>query len=194
MSTEQPSPPDDTSPPGRSIAEPPLRIGRRRRLHPNSIRHGRLGAIIQLAIHLGMTGVGWLGYRLVGDAEHRAIADFGALGLATLAVVSGLFQYRWTWIAYRHASYRFDDTGLEIRRGVWWRHGIRVPRSRVQHTDISQGPLERRFGLARLVIHTAGTAHSRIELAGLSHRHARALRDHLLSTSSSREKAEPDGV
>src|SRR5688572_17773 len=61
---------------------------------------------------------------------------------------------RWPAIAYRFASYRVDHLGIEIRRGVYWRGITNVPRSRVQHTDVSQGPLERRFGLGTLIIHT----------------------------------------
>jgi uncharacterized protein len=55
-----------------------------------------------------------------------------------------------------------------------------VPRSRVQHTDVSQGPLERKHGLGRLVIFTAGTQHSRVELPGLAHHTALDIRDRLL--------------
>jgi membrane protein YdbS with pleckstrin-like domain len=55
-----------------------------------------------------------------------------------------------------------------------------VPRSRVQHTDVSQGPLERRYGLGTLVIYTAGTSHSRVNLEGLDHEVARRIRAHLL--------------
>jgi len=87
---------------------------------------------------------------------------------------------RWPAIAYRHASYRVDDLGIEIRRGVYFREVTSVPRSRVQHTDVSQGPLERRFGLGTLVIHTAGTAHSEVTVAGLDHTVAGRIRDHLL--------------
>ena len=57
---------------------------------------------------------------------------------------------------------------------------IHVPRSRVQHTDVSQGPVERRFGLGTLVIYTAGTDHAKVDLAGLEHGVALRLRDHLL--------------
>jgi hypothetical protein len=73
-----------------------------------------------------------------------------------------------------------EADGLQIRRGVFWRTVIDVPRSRVQHTDVSQGPLERRFGLGALVVYTAGTDHSRVDLRGLSHDTAFAIRDHLL--------------
>ena len=86
----------------------------------------------------------------------------------------------WPPVAYRHTRYAVGADGLEIRRGVFWRTVINVPRSRVQHTDVSQGPLERRFGLGALVVYTAGTDHARIDLGGLAHETAIALRDHLL--------------
>lgn len=87
---------------------------------------------------------------------------------------------RWPAIEHRHAFYKVDGQGIEIRQGVIWRGVTNVPRSRVQHTDVSQGPLERRFGLGTLVIYTAGTDHARVDLAGLDHGTALEIRDHLL--------------
>jgi membrane protein YdbS with pleckstrin-like domain len=55
-----------------------------------------------------------------------------------------------------------DARGLEIRRGVFWRSVVNVPRSRVQHTDVSQGPLERSYGLGTLIVYTAGTDHAQV--------------------------------
>jgi membrane protein YdbS with pleckstrin-like domain len=101
------------------------------------------------------------------------------LWLAVVAALAWQFQ-RWPAIAYRFASYRIDELGIEIRRGVYWRTITNVPRSRVQHTDVSQGPLERRYGLGTLVVYTAGTAHSRVNLEGLDHDVARRIRAHLL--------------
>lgn len=97
-----------------------------------------------------------------------------------IAVLLAWHAHRWPAIEYRHTGYRIDEQGLEIRTGVVWRRVINVPRSRVQHTDVVQGPLERRHGLGRLVVYTAGTEHSRVELPGLEHATAMALRDHLL--------------
>ncbi len=98
-----------------------------------------------------------------------------ALGLGWLA-------HQWPVVVHRHASYRVDDQGIEIRQGVVWRRIINVPLSRVQHTDVSQGPIERSFGLGTLVIFTAGTEHARVELHGLDHGLALRIRDHLLSS------------
>lgn len=89
-------------------------------------------------------------------------------------------SYRWPAIDYRHQSYRVSDLGIEIRRGVIWRRAIVVPRSRVQHIDVSQGPLERRLGLGRLAIYTAGTEYAMVSLAGVTHESALGIRDRLL--------------
>ena len=90
------------------------------------------------------------------------------------------FSHRWPAIDYAHASYRVDALGIEIRRGVFWRTVTNVPLSRVQHTDVSQGPLERHHGLGTLIIYTAGTDEASVELPGLAHERALELRDRLL--------------
>jgi membrane protein YdbS with pleckstrin-like domain len=73
-----------------------------------------------------------------------------------------------------------DEAGLEILRGVYWRTITNIPRSRVQHTDVSQGPLERRHSLGTLVVYTAGTQHSEVKLSGLEFTIAQRIRAHLL--------------
>lgn len=97
----------------------------------------------------------------------------------TTTILLAWRAHRWPVLEYRHTSYRVDGLGIEIRRGVYWRVVTHVPRSRVQHTDVSQGPVERRYGLGTLVIYTAGTDHARVALAGLEHAVALRLRDHL---------------
>ena len=104
-----------------------------------------------------------------------------ALGILALAA----YTHRWPAVSYRHTSYRVDGEGIEIKRGVYWRQIVNVPRSRVQHTDVSQGPLERKYGLGTLVIYTAGTDHARVALSGLDHGVALQIREHLLPRESS---------
>jgi len=127
-----------------------------------------VGAFVVLAILGFSTRPGWRVMFIV--------AGVWLVGTVALA----LWMWRWPSIFYRHASYRLDDEGLEIRRGVVWRSIINVPRSRVQHTDVSQGPLERSHGLSTLIVHTAGTEHARVGLPGLSREDALSLRDQLL--------------
>lgn len=66
---------------------------------------------------------------------------------------------------------------LHIARGVWTQIHTVVPLRRVQHIDVAQGPSERVCGVARLVLHTAGTAYAVIVLPGLTRATAEELRD-----------------
>lgn len=77
---------------------------------------------------------------------------------------------------YRSWGYRMDAEELRLAHGVLTQVETLVPLKRVQHLDISQGPLERAFGVCRLVLHTAGTAHSQVVLPGLSRETAEAMR------------------
>jgi membrane protein YdbS with pleckstrin-like domain len=90
----------------------------------------------------------------------------------------------WPALRYRVARYRLIPEGLEIRRGVLWRVEIFVPRSRIQHTDVRVGPLERGFGLATLVVYTAGTAHASVHFDGLPYERANAIRNRLMPDDS----------
>ena len=99
-----------------------------------------------------------------------------------LAAIAGIaFVWLWPPLAYRHLRFGVDETGIAIESGVLWRSRIALPRVRIQHTDVSQGPLERRYGIGTLKLYTAGSRHVKIELQGLNHDEALALRDALLA-------------
>jgi uncharacterized protein len=112
------------------------------------------------------------------------LAEVPATPLAVVAAVVAIaragFSQWWPGVAYRYASYRLSRSALEIRRGVLWRSVIDVPRSRIQHSDVSQGPLERLHGLGTLSVYTAGTRHALVRLHGLAHERALAIREHLM--------------
>ena len=99
--------------------------------------------------------------------------------LAVTALLAWLAQ-AWPAIEYRRFSYALDPEHIEIRRGVIWRTVTSVPKSRVQHIDVAQGPLERKYGLATLSIYTAGTEFARVDLPGLTYARAVEIRDRLL--------------
>jgi membrane protein YdbS with pleckstrin-like domain len=80
---------------------------------------------------------------------------------------------------YHAWGYRMDEEELRLQHGIYTQVETLVPLKRVQHLDISQGPLERSFGVCRLILHTAGTAHSQVALPGLSRETAEAMRDEI---------------
>jgi uncharacterized protein len=81
----------------------------------------------------------------------------------------------------RYRSWRYDEGAdeIEIRRGRWFRVRTIVPFGRVQHIDIGQGPIQRPFKLATLILHTAGTHGASVPLPGLRYEQAEKMRDRI---------------
>jgi hypothetical protein len=95
----------------------------------------------------------------------------------------GLFAFLTYWRPprlYRAWGYRIDGKVLETRSGLVFRINKLLPLSRLQHVDLHRGPLERIFGLASLILHTAGTSQAQITIPGLDANLATRLRDHLV--------------
>jgi membrane protein YdbS with pleckstrin-like domain len=158
--------------------------GVERRLDPRHIPHRQRVGWIAAAF---LTGVSFLAALVFWASTGFSLISLAAAGAGWLAF-SGLLAWHaqaWPEIAYRHTSYKVDGQGIEIRRGVFWRTIINIPRSRVQHTDVSQGPLERTHELGTLVVYTAGTDHARVDLHGLAHARALRIREHLLPKEES---------
>jgi membrane protein YdbS with pleckstrin-like domain len=78
---------------------------------------------------------------------------------------------------YYSWSYGVGGDELHLRHGLWTRVRTIVPFARVQHIDVAQGPIERKFGVGRLILHTAGTRNSAVELPGLAIDEAGRIRD-----------------
>lgn len=78
---------------------------------------------------------------------------------------------------YRRLGYRIDDRLLQAVRG-WLIHvDTQVPFVRVQHIDVTRSLLDKMFGTASLVVHTAGTHNSLVRVDGLAPDRAMAMRD-----------------
>lgn len=145
-----------------------------------------IGRLIGMILVVGIGGVVFvaltLAWALAGIPSKLYLALLVAWGI--LVVGFGSFAWQWPALHHRHLRYRVDTNGVRIRRGVLWRKIISIPTTRVQHTDVTQGPLQRNYGLATLTVHTAGTQSASIALSGLSHEVALRLRDHLLPGKS----------
>ncbi len=105
----------------------------------------------------------------------------GAMGgVLLLMALTAYFSFVWPKHYFRNARWKLDDQSLEIHRGVLWKQRISIPLGRVQHADVSQGPVQRKFDLGKLTIHTAGTHNASIELEGLKHSVSLNIRDQLV--------------
>jgi membrane protein YdbS with pleckstrin-like domain len=80
---------------------------------------------------------------------------------------------------YRRLAYVLHPTMLQVVRGWLFHTDTIVPLVRVQHIDVTRGPLEKSFGTATLIVHTAGTHNSVVVLPGLAPERAAEIRDEI---------------
>lgn len=86
----------------------------------------------------------------------------------------------WAPRRYRLTGYCLRQHDLHLRTGALWQSTTSVTFSRIQHLEVTQGPLERLLGLARLLVYTAGGSGQDLAIPGLQRAHADQLRLYVL--------------
>lgn len=136
--------------------------------------------------------LGWLPFGMIPTVVGSAFLSGWPMRIAlgvtclVLAAVIGALMGRARWSRTR---WKLDERGLQVRRGLVWHSELLVPRTRVQHLDLERGPIERRHGLATLVVHTAGTRLYALRQSGFLDADAVALRDALLPEAETHDAA-----
>ena len=102
----------------------------------------------------------------------------GAVFVPALVLAVALI-WRWPRRRYHARGYDLGTDRLRVVRGVMWRSDTVVPFGRIQHIDVTRGPVERLFGLSTLVVHTAGNHNHAVPLPGLSEETAAAMREEI---------------
>lgn len=138
------------------------------------------GQLWVMRIHGAINTLALCGLSLVAEffLARETPLPFGIV-LGPVAVLAGLAWLVLPGRRFRAWGYSHEPDELMLAHGVMTRMETVVPLFRVQHIDIGQGPIERAFGVNRLILHTAGTQHSKVELPGLSRETAERLRDEI---------------
>lgn len=109
-----------------------------------------------------------------------------------LPLVPGLLA-AWLWpLAVAQARvkrFALREHDIALRTGVFFQKTIILPLSRVQHAEVSEGPLQRRFGLASLKLFTAGGTSVDLQIDGLEKERAEKLREFILKRAETDERA-----
>jgi uncharacterized protein len=130
--------------------------------------------LLALAAGMGLGLRAWLGAPPVAAFAPAA----AALALGAL-LIGPLPALRW-----RSWRYGLREAELELRRGALFQTHTLIPVARIQQVDTRQGPLERAFGLATVVVLTAaGSA----EIPALTPAGATALRDRIAALAGVRD-------
>ena len=62
-------------------------------------------------------------------------------------------------LQWEHFYYEIREQEVEIQRGIFVIKKTLIPMVRVQHVDVKQGPILKKYGLSTLTISTAATVH-----------------------------------
>jgi hypothetical protein len=112
-----------------------------------------------------------------------------ARAVAVAGAVVGIAAGGWGWWLvgrnYRAWGYAERAEDLLVRHGVAFRQLVVVPYGRMQFVDVTAGPLQRRFGVATVQLHTAAAA-TDAQIPGLVPAEAARLRDRLAAHGESR--------
>ncbi|GAB1328351.1 PH domain-containing protein [Streptomyces sennicomposti] len=143
-------------------------------LRPGLLRMRRLLLVVWLGLIAVAVGV------VLGLTAGPLWSAFALLPVAV--AVWGWRVLGRNWRSWRYAE-RADD--LLISRGVLWHEETVVPYGRMQLVEVTSGPVERRFGLATVQLHTAAAA-TDATIPGLDPAEAERLRDRLTELGEAR--------
>lgn len=100
--------------------------------------------------------------------------------LAALWGLSSLYQV----LAYRLLTYAVRQRDVSVTSGVVFRQTVVQPLTRLQHVELSRGPLERLFGLATLKLFSAGGAAHSLLVPGLPVERAERIKAFILDNKA----------
>ena len=76
--------------------------------------------------------------------------------LVVVLIAPDVIAYVGLHLRYDTTWYVFTDRSLRIRRGIWVIHETTITFENVQNVAVAQGPVQRYFGIADVIVQTAG--------------------------------------
>ena len=151
---------------------------------PADVTWQRISPRLASARRLSLILVGALLVALVVALWLLIDAVWVLIGVPAVLVGAG---WEW-WLVGRQTraigyAERADD--LLVRRGIMFRDLVVVPYGRMQYVDVQAGPVDRRFGIAKVQLHTASPG-TDAQIPGLAPEEAARLRDRLARRGEAR--------
>jgi membrane protein YdbS with pleckstrin-like domain len=100
----------------------------------------------------GLLLAGWLGSFFVSWKLGAALAPV----FLAVAVLPDVVAYVAIHLRYDTTWYVLDERSLRIRRGIWTLSETTTTFENVQNVRIEQGPVQRWYGIASVIVETAG--------------------------------------
>jgi membrane protein YdbS with pleckstrin-like domain len=137
----------------------------------------RLGLV--LLVYVVLVGFVLVPLQLVPEVRAFTFSLIGLSGGAVLIVFATLlacYVYAYT----KSIHYAVRDHDLILSSGVFWHKELIQPLKRVQHVEVTLGPIDKYFGLANIRLFSAGTGLSTFRIPGLTEEVAGQLKQYVL--------------
>ena len=116
------------------------------------LRYLKLKFWIALAVIDGLIVLGWLSLTRANPWIGAWLAPLALV----IAVVPDIVAYLAIHLQYDTTWYVLSRRSLRIRSGIWTIHEATITFENVQNVTVESGPIERCFGIANVIVHTAG--------------------------------------
>jgi membrane protein YdbS with pleckstrin-like domain len=147
--------------------------------------------LFQFWIVVGLLGLVWLGIVIAAALAEPVVGVLLVVTAPPLIVPALAVAYIAIHLRYDTCWYVIGPRSLRIRRGIWVVRETTMTFENIQNVTLSQGPLQRWFGIGALRVETAGGGGGSSALGESGHglhtgliegiSNAEALRDRILS-------------
>ena len=135
-----------------------------------------LSGVTGFVVLTALVVVGWQVFSDKLPGNHL-VWSVGVIAVLSMMLLWNVLSPLLAWQRWR---YEIREDLMLARYGIVVHEEKAIPISRLQHVELGRGPLERLFGLATLVVFTAGSENAAFRLPGLLVARAQALRDQIL--------------
>jgi membrane protein YdbS with pleckstrin-like domain len=108
--------------------------------------------------------------------EASEVLTFIIWAVALIGFISTVY----TVIADKRKFYALREQDLNYKSGVIFCKTVSQPMLRIQHVELKRGPIDRKIGLAKLQVFSAGGAMHTFEIPGLPLEKAESIRQFIL--------------
>lgn len=146
-------------------------------LHPSSLLFGVIGSIRQFVVALV--------FMLIG----KGVGDFSSMWIAGVLVCAAVIRVFLKYLTFR---YSLTDEVLLIDEGLIFRRHRTIPANRIQNVELIRNPLHHLFGVAEVLIETAGGSEPEARLRVLGMADVARLRDAIFRLRDSKHVLAPE--
>ncbi|PCH59221.1 MAG: hypothetical protein COC19_07395 [SAR86 cluster bacterium] len=108
-----------------------------------------------------------------------ALSYLGIGLLLSISILLGLIAW-YFFAATQCIFFAVRQHDIVMKSGLFWRKQVVQPLQRVQHVEVTQGPVDRKYSLAKIQLFSAGTAVSTFRIPGLDVDLAEKIKQYVL--------------